>query len=77
MPNQNSEPTITFKEVAVSNEARWRYPANGEPAPAGVDVQLLTRGGIQVRGTWDSSGAYIAWAPMIKRDKELEKRLGL
>lgn len=64
-------------QVAVAAQARWYYPANGEAAPAGVTVQLLTRGGISVRGTWNDLGDYIAWAPMIKRDKELEERLGL
>lgn len=64
-------------QVAVAAEARWRYPANSEPAPPGVTVQLLTRGGVSVRGVWNDLGDYIAWAPMIKRDKELEERLGL
>ena len=67
----NSQP------VAVSDESRWRYPANGEPAPSGVYVQLLTTGGVQVRGIWRDNGQHIAWAPMIKRDKELEQLLGL
>jgi hypothetical protein len=64
-------------QVAVSSADRWRYPLNNEPAPPGVTVQLLTRGGVVVRGQWNDLGDYIAWAPMIKRDKELEERLGL
>lgn len=64
-------------QVAVAAEARWHYPANNEPAPPGITVQLLTRGGVSVRGVWNDLGDYIAWAPMIKRDKELEERLGL
>jgi len=63
--------------VATSTEGRWRYPANDEPAPPGATVQLLTRGGVTVRGVWNDLGDYIAWAPMIKRDKDLEARLGL
>jgi hypothetical protein len=64
-------------QVAVATEARWYYPAAGDVAPLGVTVQLLTRGGVAVRGVWNDLGDYIAWAPMIKRDKDLEARLGL
>jgi len=60
---------------SVANESRWRYPANGEPAPHGTHVQLLTEGGKQVPGVWTSDGGFIAWAPNIKRDKALEEKL--
>lgn len=71
------EPTLTTQSVAVSNESHWRYPAAGDVAPTGIEVQLLTLGGRQIRGVWENSVGYIAWAPFIKRDKELEKELGL
>jgi hypothetical protein len=48
-----------------------------DPAPRGVKLTLLTIGNIQVTGQWDDSGAYKAWAPLLKRDKELERQLGL
>lgn len=70
------EPTLNLREQVTSNETRWRYPANGEPAPSG-DVLLLTYGRTTVVGTWTNDGRYIAWAPKIQRDKELEERLGL
>ena len=62
-------------QVAVGAVARWQYPHIGEHAPAGVVVQLLTQGGVAVRGVWNDLGDYIAWAPMLKRDKEIERRL--
>lgn len=65
------------EQVATAPTSRWHYPANGEPAPAGVTVHLLTRGRVVVRGVWNDMGDYIAWAPMLQRDKELEARLGL
>jgi len=64
-------------QVAVGSVARWQYPHIGERAPDGVAVQLLTRGGVAVRGVWNDLGDYIAWAPMLRRDKDLEERIGL
>lgn len=58
-------------------EPCWHYPANGEPAPKGELVQLLTIGGVQVQGIWRDNGCYIAWAKNLVRDVELERRLGL
>lgn len=69
--------TNLINPVTTSDESRWRYPANGEPAPAGSEVQLLTVGRICVTGFWTDDGRFIAWAPKIKRDKELETKLGL
>jgi hypothetical protein len=71
-----AEPVLHLREQVTSNEGRWRYPANDEPAPSG-DVLLLTVGRITVVGTWTNDGRFIAWAPKIQRDKELERRLGL
>lgn len=68
---------FNVQEHAVANESYWRYPANGELAPPNVGVQLLTIGGIQVTGIWCDDGGCIAWAPKIKRNKDLERRLGL
>ena len=47
-----------------------------DPAPRGVKLTLLTKGNIQVTGEW-TEGAYKAWAPLLKRDKELERKLGI
>lgn len=51
----------------------WRYAV---PAPKGIKLSLLTKGGVQVVGVWEDD-LYVAWAPLIKRNKESEKRLGL
>lgn len=68
---------INPEGVAVSTTSCWLYPAAGYPAPAGAVVQLLTKGGIQCKGTWSDDGRFIAWAPNLQRDKALEERLGL
>lgn len=68
---------VNAEGYAVAPVARWHYPAAGEPAPHGAHVQLLTIGGKQVDGIWRDSGSFIAWAPQLKRDKELEARLKL
>ena len=48
-----------------------------DPAPRGVKLTLLTKGKIQVTGEWVDGGGYIAWAPLLRRDKQLEKELGI
>lgn len=70
-------PKINGEGYAVATESSWHYPAAGDLAPTGAIVQLLTKGGVQVQGIWRDSGSFIAWAPNLKRDKELERRLGL
>lgn len=62
--------------VIATNETPWRY----EVAPrTDAKVQLLTIGFVAVYGSW--RGAYgdlfVAWAPVPKRNKELEAELGL
>lgn len=69
-------PVLHLREQVTSNESRWRYPANGEPAPGG-DSLLLTVGRVTVLGTWTDDDRFIAWAPKIQRDKPLEERLKL
>jgi hypothetical protein len=48
-----------------------------DPAPKGVKLTLLTKGKVQVTGEWVEGGAFIAWAPLLKRDKQLEEEMGL
>jgi hypothetical protein len=48
-----------------------------DPAPRGVKLTLLTIGKIQVTGVWTDDGSYIAWAPLLKRDKLVEDALGI
>lgn len=69
-------PVMRITEQAVSNESHWRYPANGDIPPRGVGLCLLTIGKVQVIGDWTDDGGFIAWAPKIRRDKELEERPG-
>jgi hypothetical protein len=61
-----------------SGTGEYRYPAAGDPKPpGGADVHLLTKGMVCIRGPWDDSGFYIAWAPLPKRDKRKEALIGL
>ncbi len=67
---------MTFDPVLASNDLWYRYPGAGDPKPpGGAQVWLLTQGGISVRGTWNDSGAFLAWCPMPKRNKEKERIL--
>lgn len=65
--------TSAASYVASEDANYWRY----EIAPKGVKCSLKTIGGIQITGIW--SGAYgeafVAWAPLIKADKEKEELL--
>ncbi len=51
----------------------WEYK---KPAPRGVKLSLLTIGNQQVTGDWSADGRYKAWAPLIKRNKDIERELG-
>lgn len=54
----------------IAGKAEFKYPFAGDERPAGgAQVLLLTEGGVCVRGTWDNSGAFHAWAPMPDTDK--------
>lgn len=60
----------------VSDETNeYRY----EVAPLGQTVMLLTRGGVCIKGVWAGKfGQYFwGWAPLPRRNKAVEERLGL
>lgn len=59
---------------ANAGEVKWNY---FPPVDKGAKVSLLTIGGLQVEGRWDGVWGqyYLAWAPLIKRDKERERAL--
>lgn len=58
-----------------SDQIFWRYPSVHGLPPRGVKMSLLTMGNQQVVGDWSDIG-YKAWAPLIKRDKDIERTLG-
>jgi hypothetical protein len=60
----------------LAGGASYQYPGVGDkPPPGGAKVNLLTRGGICVQGSWNNSGSFLGWAPLPTRDKEKERRL--
>lgn len=68
----NSKTHIT----AETGEIYWRYEV---PHSTDAKVLLLTVGRIAVTGQWYGPYGqnFIAWAPLPRRDKEQEARLGL
>lgn len=70
-----TDPAINACDAyAVSQDVYWRY----DPPPRGVKVFLLSKGGVAITpGEWRDNAGFIAWFPLLKRDKELEKKLGL
>jgi hypothetical protein len=61
------------RDYLAEHQPEYRYPAAGDPEPpGGAKVLLLTKGGVCVTGTWAPTGAFLAWAPMPKRDREKE-----
>ena len=69
--------SITMKTHLTSNPGEpidWNYEI---PVHPGAKMQLLTIGNIAVHGTWKGrlGQYYKAWAPMPRRNKQLEKQL--
>lgn len=64
---------------ARNGKAEWHYFADpeAEPCPKGELVYFLVKGGGSVKGVMREGMGYVAWAPLIKRDKEKETRLGI
>lgn len=62
--------------TADAGDIYWRYE---RPHSTDAKVFLLTVGRVAVVGQWYGAlgEAFIAWAPMPRRDKEQEARLGL
>lgn len=67
--------TVPAQTYYASDDLGYRYPKAGDPTPpGGAQVLLLTKGGICIRGTWNDTGAFIAWSPLPKRNKEKEAK---
>lgn len=60
--------------VITTDAVHWRYEA---PPDRSAKVLLLTQGGTAIVGTWGSGAGLWGWVPLPKRDKKLEKELGL
>lgn len=60
---------------------RWRYLDTEQP-PLNVKLKLLTWDNQEVVGVWKGAplahkdAQYKAWSGLLKRDKDLERRLG-
>jgi hypothetical protein len=66
---------MTLDTHIAAEPCGWRYekPAHG----GGAKTQLLTIGGMSVVGQWrgELGEHYLAWAPLLKRNKALEREL--
>ena len=62
--------------TAPPGDVHWRYavPRNGDSK-----MLLLNLGGVAVIGNWygELGEHFLAWCPLPKRDKQLERSLGL
>ena len=54
----------------ASADPEWQYPEAGDPpAPRGTKLQLLNCDGAATMGQWTDDSNFIAWAPLLKRNK--------
>lgn len=65
------------KEYLTAPVSEWNYDMSS--LPTGVKCLLLNPGKVACLGSVTNStrGLFLAWAPMPKRDKEKERRLGI
>lgn len=61
----------------LAGEAYWRYLGIDEKPPLGTKLSLLTKGGVQTQGEWREDCGLIAWSPLIRRDKDKERLMGI
>lgn len=56
-------------KYATDTQPQFYYPWLGEKSPpTGTQVNLLTEGRVLIRGIWNWSGDYVAWAPLPDPD---------
>ena len=61
------------KGYLASSEPEWFYPDAGDRLPPlGTKLQLLNSGGCVTLGPWTEGSNFIAWAPLLKRNKAKE-----
>lgn len=66
--------TSPAQTYLASDDPEWNYPdAGDEPAPLGVKLWLLNSGGAATTGQWTTGSNIIAWARMLKRNKDKER----
>ena len=60
--------------TAMPGDIFWRY---WKPMRTDAKMLLLTKGGVAVTGNWygEVGDSFLAWCPMPKRDKVLERKL--
>lgn len=56
----------------LAGHCQWNYIGIDEDPPLGTKVWLLTEGGMAVEGNYTDKSNYIAWSPMLKRNKSKE-----
>lgn len=60
---------------------RWRYLDTEQP-PLNTKIVLLTKDNQQITGVWKGAPlgqnkTYKAWSGLLRRDKDLERKMGL
>lgn len=76
---KTAPPRVTGdKSYLAAENPEYYYPAAGDPpAPLGVKLQILTSGGVAILGQWSENTNFVAWAPLLKRNKAKEARLAV
>lgn len=70
--------SVGEREVVTTISVEFRYPAAGDATPPiGATVQILTKGGTCIIGTWKEHRHFIGWAPFPKRNKDKERLIGV
>lgn len=63
------------KDATTTDDIAWRY--RDSPQDRQSKVLLLTEGRVAILGPWLTGDGIIAWCPIPKRNREIEKELGL
>lgn len=57
----------------IAGKAAWNYVGIDADPPRGKTINILTQGGVAVKGEWIENNGYRAWSPLIGTDKEKER----
>ena len=65
---------MTEIKYLATTAPEWLYPEAGDPPPPlGTKLWLLNDGGAATTGPWTTGSNFLAYALMLKRNKEKER----